>query len=777
MRNPISIVALRIAIAAVLTCSGTASIVCAQNPFGDPDDTDVFGAPLGGQTDMGVFGTPAPTSTTENTAPAASPLADEKDPVVRLLHLSPPQTAEQWADAFTWMTRIKRWDEVRRLLDQLRSENWNVNRQAALARAGGSAIWLRMRVAEAELTDEQTQLLREILAAPGKLARDTNTIDSWIDGLANSRAAERKMAQFRLQDGGTVAIGRLVDRLLAGDSKVAPAILASTVTTFGKDGEDALRAACLVRDPQRASRVVLAMAALPENRFSVELGGALNSRTLPAESQLQLADILMQKFGRLPDAAAVSAHLEKRFMAALDEYQVRRATAANLDTIVWLPTADGQSIQHIQAPMPQYALERLAQLSAHRMNLRNASRDDMVAASAALLHRAYHRQPNVEAGEIEAGLLSPLDAELVSQVDFWQQVYAQADEWQMHGAALRTIQLIGERASQAEFLAPLDFLSGRLRDARPVIRYAALRAIAKINPQHRYAGAETAVAVALEMSGLGSGPQSLVIGLHGDLRQAAAQLVSAQTGGSVIEANSAEAALLALNGESPIELIFVVDRVSDQSIFELLQRLRKSKYGQSLPIAVLTDQLYQHERQLIERSPSVVTAVLSRDADQMQRVTHAMLKTLDTQPLSVEERTAFARAGGQFLQTIASDRETYAFYPLTDWRERLVNEPGAIPLGGQIQLMAAVGSAEGQRKLIGLAAVSSLREDDRLAAARAFGQSVRRFGLLVDHEELINTYALYNELGPTDPAAARALGYVLDVREAHIGKAEWPEGL
>ena len=95
----------------------------------------------------------------------------------------------------------------------------------------------------------------------------------------------------------------------------------------------------------------------------------------------------------------------------------------------------------------------------------------------------------------------------------------------------------------------------------------------------------------------------------------------------------------------------------------------------------------------------------------------------------------------------------------------------------QMSVIAAVGSAAGQAKLVTMAANGSLSEQDRMNAARAFGSSVRRFGMLLNSDEELRSYDLYNQLGPRDPVAVKALGLVLDVTEAQAGKMEWPQGL
>ena len=121
--------------------------------------------------------------------------------------------------------------------------------------------------------------------------------------------------------------------------------------------------------------------------------------------------------------------------------------------------------------------------------------------------------------------------------------------------------------------------------------------------------------------------------------------------------------------------------------------------------------------------------------------------------------------------------DLYGFYPISDWRERLISTQGGLPLAAQMTVISAVGSADGQVKLANMAATANYSEQERLAAARAFVKSVRRFGMLMHPNDVLRNYDLYNELGPKDPAAAKALGLILDVTEAHAGKSAWPEGL
>jgi CheY-like chemotaxis protein len=675
------------------------------------------------------------------------------------------------------MIRLEQWDEVKRLLDVLRAENWSMEQQAELSRAVGSSLWLRLRVADAGLTAEQQQLLSTVLGAPAKLARDPAKIDQWIEQLGKADEGARRLAQLRLQDGGLIAVQRLVDHLLSGTQGVAPAQLAATLVEFGSDGEDALRAACLVKSKERAARVYLALAQVQSKNFSVELGAGVAGSHLPQKSQEQLVELLDARYAQLPEPSAVRDFINQKFDEATVRYQQKRVSDSKFGTYVWRPTPDGQNIQLSEVPATERQLERLAQLAVHRMSLINASRTDEVDCAVVLLQRAYQLSPTLGAEEVATHLLAPLDEAATQDAGYWQAVVERANAWQMHGAALRALQLMGEHAVQGDIPPPLNFLSQLLRDPRPMMRYTALQTITKLDPAEKYAGSEHALETAMEMVGLAAGPQALVIGLQAELRQTAGYQLQQQTGAEAVMVNSAKAALQALSGNQPIELIVIADRVSDLSLFELLQRLRNTRGGQSLPIAVLTDRLYQHERRQIETMPGVFMSVLTNDEQQMERVIAKMHETLDTRPLTDADRGEFAVTAGRFLAKIAADRERYAFYPLSDWRQQLVSLQRGLTATGRMDVMSAVGSVDGQVALAEMAANAKLAEAERVAAAMAFGKSVKRFGMLMPSSEIQQTYDLYNQLGPNDPAAAKALGLILDIAEAQAGKTDWPEGL
>ncbi len=765
-------------------------LAVAQDPFGDSgsggdpfsggtdpfsgtaseSSMDVFGAGADNPVDAGSpFDGGAPSAQPRGSAaPAAatssSPLGDP-DPVVRMLRANPPSTPEDVATAIQWMARLRRNDEIGRLLDIVATLGWDASQKAAMSRAVGPSLWIKLTGVDSELTEAQKTLVADIQRAPAQLARNPQWVDSWIARLGSQAAGERRMAQLRIQDAGALAAQRLVNQILVPVSPVDARVLAETALLFGQDGIDALRAGCATQNAEGLTRLYVAMVGLPGKYFTAEIAAGLYDQRLSEEQREQVAAQLQERYSKLPESSAVREYLVREFENRLIEYFEARANAGELQDRVWQTVADRSAVQSVEAPAEQRQLERLAQLAELAVHTGQLSRDDLVNCRVAMLQRSYAANPTLESQTSVSGEASDLDVD----------VFHQASRWHMHGAAVRALQSLAMDAG--DNVETLKFLSELLDDSRPVIRFTALSTLAKIDPRQSYPGSDQAIRTALEMAKLGTGPHALVIGLQSDLRQAAKQQIEITTGAEVSTANSASTALQILNDTLPVEMIFVVDRVSDQSLFELLQRLRASKGGSAIPIAVTVENLYPHEQAWIGRNGGIVTSVLSHNSDHMQQIVLRLQAELDTQPLSVSDRAGFASVAGQFLARITSDPATYGFYHLGNFRKQLISTAAELTVDERIQMLSGIGTQESQFELVQLAGAVRLPDAVRLAAASGFAASVKMYGNQLGNTQARDVYEIYNRTGPTDSVAVQALGHILDVVEAQAGKREWPAAL
>jgi hypothetical protein len=707
------------------------------------------------------------------TAPQGGESYLKTDPLIRRIRQQPPQTPAQMAKAITWMVQIRSWENVGGLLDQLAGPNWSVNHRAEAARAIDKSIWSVLLQSAPRLSDAQNKSLKDLYSAPAALARDPQVVQSLIEQLANENANQRRIAELRLQDAGLPALSLLLERLINGDSPVAGVNLASAIHQFDRDGLEALRAACVHRDSVKSGRVMLAIAELDSKQFSTELAAALYSARYTSELKSAIAQKIKTRFTKMPGPAAAADFLARSYQSALDEYQFERQSSNVMKVDVWRIAADGTLLRQ-QGSRAAHALERLAQIAVLQASLASSNSEIQAISWTADLQRAYSLTPTVVDQELAQKLIQPLSPELAADSAWWTEVFRQSTKLQMHGAAVRSLQLLDQAVRANPSAIPLDFLSQLLKDQRPIVRYLALSTIAAADPRQNFAGSSQALTTALEMTALSQGPQALIIGANLELCLAADQILQQHTRTASVNVTSAREAYLALAKTNPIEMILVVDRVHDASLFEMLQRLRNAN---SLPITVMLDNLSAQEERLINQSAGMHLAVLSRDPDHLRLVLDDILAALDVHPMTEEERAEYSAIAGTFLTRIAADRATYAFYPVGDWQQEIIRNKSLVSIDTQAQMLSGLSSSESQLKLAKLAAAHGAAERDRIAAAKNFSRSAKQFGVLLSDAESKSIYELYNRLGPTDPAIATALGYILDVVEAQAGAREWPDPL
>lgn len=737
----------------------------AQDPFGA---SDPFAAPGDATASEPAQPGTAAAFGTSPVVPATAAPEKDADPVIRMLRALPPTTPKEFAETLDLMARIQRWDEVGRYLDLIQKLSWTPDQLAELSRAGGSSLWFELRDAGSSLSEPQQKFVGELSSLPGQLARDPQWLDRWIDALASKDLADSREAQLRLEQAGGTAIARLCARLLTGTGSVPGVRLVESLLEFQGEGIAALRAACVATDPIARARVYLALAQSSATDFGVELGSALESSAVSIESRVLLADALRLKYGKLPSTVAVHDYLVARFERQLADYQLVRSRDARLPVKIWRVGADGQSVQSVELMASDRSLEQLAQLAAHRAAYAAQTHGDLVDCATVLLQHSYQSRPGIAVTDPTALGLMGLPKE-ASGSDFWKQVLDRSQTWQMHGASIRASQAIGrELAGSPPGAGSFDFIAACVRDSRPVIRYVAVDALARANLVENYNGSAGALEAAIEMSRLGQGPMALVIGLSAELRQAADQQLLT-IGASSISVNSTQAALQILDQPYPIEMIMIVDRVPRNSLLVLVERLRHSRRGGSLPIAILTDELESFEATELARYPGVVMSVLSRLPDHMPRIVAELEQHLDVRPLNSLERGAFSDTANSFLATIASDRQRYSFYPLVRWEKELRSVADTMPTGAWLMVLGGLGTSSSQEQLMLIAADQGVSDVTRNEAAVAFARSIEQFGLLLGRAATVKAYDVYNALGPNDPVTVSALGRVLDAIETKTG--------
>ena len=94
----------------------------------------------------------------------------------------------------------------------------------------------------------------------------------------------------------------------------------------------------------------------------------------------------------------------------------------------------------------------------------------------------------------------------------------------------------------------------------------------------------------------------------------------------------------------------------------------------------------------------------------MQQVVKQMMDSLDTQPISPEQRDLFQQAADSFLAKISQDRTTYSFYPFDTWHQALIRLPTGTTNAARTQVLASLGTNQSQMRLSQMAVASGATE-------------------------------------------------------------------
>lgn len=727
--------------AGLLCVSGLSSIasctIFAQGPFGASEPA-LAADPFGNvPSPASAASEPALPESTLTVSDSATKGEKDLDSMVRLLRLSPPETPRDYAQALDLMSRIRNWDEVAHTFSALQKANWNREQLSELSTLGGPALWSRLSDRDSQLPEPLKKFARDVAVVPSQLARDPMWIDKMIDRLASTSSAYRHAATLLLQRSHRTGIERLCARLLAGDATVPGVRMVEALLRFDNDGIEALRSACISRDSASRARVLLALAQSGSSEFSMELSSALECMLLSDQARRAIGDQLLKRYAGLPSSAKVREYLVMRFNRQLEEYQQARTRSARVPTTIWRMDADGRIVSVDGSPAEK-ALEGLARMASLRLACSSRTQEDLLDCATVLLQRGYHVQPGIESSETAGQLLSALPEEARGS-EFWKKVFDRSESLQMHGAAIRATQFIGrELADSPPGSSSFNFIARALRDSRPVIRYVAVEAMSRAELQIDYADSADALATALEMSRLGEGPTVLVVGLTADLRLAAEnQLLS--MGSPSLSANSLSSALEFLSKPNPVEMIMVVDRVPGYTLRGLVERLRHSRRGQALPVAILTEPSEMAEANELSRMPGVVLSVLSHEKEQMPRVVREMERRMDVRPLNSAERMLFLESAQRLLEKSSPDQ---------------------------------LGTADSQEQWIRIAADTRSSREARMQAADAFSRSIKRYGLLLPLASQLKAYEIYNLQGPSDSVTVAALGAILDAMESITGRGD-----
>ncbi len=213
------------------------------------------------------------------------------------------------------------------------------------------------------------------------------------------------------------------------------------------------------------------------------------------------------------------------------------------------------------------------------------------------------------------------------------------------------------------------------------------------------------------------------------------------------------------------EFVLVHSALERPAADELLAQLRRDRRTALLPVGLMAplDDLERVQR--FARSASRAEAFLQpQNEAEMRLFAGQVLARASRSHVTHEERRAQATTALDWL--VALSAQPQRLFDLRRQEPALLEAlyvPELTPRAAVV--LGRLGSIRAQRSLLDLAAQATQPRAVRQSAAEAFALSLRRHGLLLTRDIILQQYDLYNANAGRDPDTHAVLGTILDAIE------------
>ena len=723
--------------------------VCAQgDPFGGSEDPFKVGQP----------DPPAP-------RPALGPPkpVSEEGPLVQALRPGPGAGAVEMLRSIRLLTEIGRTDLSKQYLDDLVKKKPDEKTLIAMMDAEGSQSAM-MLIREPDLQPEGKTLANDILAAAHRRSQNPAYIQSLIARLKTARGNELHKVIAKLNPSQAAAAPPLIRVLADPNQADMHDVVSYVLTKLGEDMVHPLLATLESDNKALKARVVRILRHFKRaDTMALLIGPWLSPKTDDAVRK-QIGSTLAHYLPNRPTTAEVR-HMLATY--ARDFYSGDRFVRpdAQDNAVVWRWDAKSKQPVRVKMRARDVSMVVAARLARDLVEIAPEDKEyvqlflgaslevDGRLARAGIPQAIVTRQATTEA--IKQGP-EVLDALLESTMKSGH-IYA----------ARAAAKLLGEHGDvsllRTANARPSPLVRAvKHRDRR--LRFAALEAIMKLNPQGPYPGSSY-VSEALGFF-VGSRGQRRALVLYADLAEAQRQAGLLGAAGYDAEATTSPRMAFKILSNSPdYELVLMGVAFRQPQLSEFLQILRRDGRTGSLPIGLLVTAADAAEgERAAKHDPFAHVIAVPSSADDMKERIEILVDRLDLDPVSPSERT---RETAQALEWITQiTRRPQQLYRLRSLDRQVAQALFDPRLATRAMVaLSNLGTPPSQRALVNLASTDGLKMPLRRAAAASFEYSVRRFGLLLDTKQIMLQYERYNKSQHSAADTQRVLAWVLDAIE------------
>lgn len=703
--------------------------------------------------------------------PALSPVDERSNDttqlILRTVRDSNPQTAAELGEAVAIMMDIQKYNDARFYLAKIEALGLDDRQNFELQQAMGSDFFSSVQTSP-WLQPEGKRLARKVLAAATKVSASPARIASLINVLNSSDILVRSAAFRELRLLGAPAAAELLS-VFAHDDRVPdfPGVR-SALKGMGPDAQGPLLGAASASDLQVQ---VEAIRALAKFETSESLDVMMHAYLSPKAPQF-LRRIALDSLTRgnyQADPVFIEQRLYDRSMQyLLGKRQVSGALMGEVTIWKW--------DQATKKMIP----EKVAPETASRIIASRRAADLYEISPQLTRNREMYLLTQLEAAKRVLGPSRRIDVTTIVpqlETDVWEieKTLKQALKLDLVPAAIaccEVLEHIGSDSLLSGSAKPRPLVQAILHGER-YLQFAAMSAIAKIDPKKAYPGSSYMLNLAVYLSL----SENIPAGLVGHNREDIAQSYAAQLSKQGINARAATSSrefFRAATENPDIDVLLVTDTLLDPQYVELIQQLRSDWRTRRVPIALLYRESARGHRALnrLGDDPRFTAIPFSMSPDLVS--THVTRLHDMVRPWSVSniDRRRHAAVAVKWLAKVSGDSASYPFYNLGSQQSelaRLLYVPGFSESASQI--LASLGTPAAQRELVNFASQSNLPAEERQKVVDAFVKSVNQGGTLLTTSEIQQQYDRYNA-SRNDPESGReVLSTILDVIESRKRKA------
>lgn len=525
--------------------------------------------------------------------------AEDRNIVVQSLRRNPPQTAVEVSRAILYMHRIERWDEVARYLDQLAKLPIDEGTALSWTRAAGLETWFALGQQTEKLSEVQRATVRKVIDLSSGATRNPATIQKAVGLLRSTELVDRKRGVLAIQAAGETGLSAMLESIASTDRPPTP-IMSETIITMQFDGESALKAAISSSEGDSFAKLMIVAARIPGGSYMTELASAIHLLAPDSEAYKQIRETLSPSGQALPQPLASQRFISDQMESELIKYRSLRLDLTASVNSVWRWTPDGKRLVTEIDDSAGLHLERAYQLALLTNRLASQTGVHSALATAVILERHHRLNPTLD---IEPSALQSLfkPTTQFEDLNFLGLVWNSARKAELLAAELRSVQAIGQalKKTSSDTAPTIRILSDAVKNSAPAVRYLAAIALhQRPGSDEAFEGRYAFEQTKREMQNLEAKPLALLIGGSTELSDSLSSHLSL-LGIRTLIAKSARETMRLIQEPQPIEYVFLVDRVLEMSLSEVVQRIRIHPRTRTLPLAVLTEQLGTTQRELL----------------------------------------------------------------------------------------------------------------------------------------------------------------------------------